>query len=198
MGCDDNPQVNEVKRESPSLEIQLEQQKRDLTYQVDSNSFKIGDLEKKIEEYDRQIREGENDIKLNQYQLKEEELKSKARKLIEIKRNRARDQKTLEQISTMNEGLKNNLDAIEKKIIENQNFKALKKQNEIMGQYERQNVGQIVTNNVVDLKRQKEEDDKIQRILQRGNDAYIGNDNLKDEDAYLKNLLGNGTLGNQF
>ena len=198
MGCGDNPQVNEVKRESPSLEIQLEQQKRDLTYQVDSNSFKIGDLEKKIEEYDRQIREGENDIKLNQYQLKEEELKSKARKLIEIKRNRARDQKTLEQISTMNEGLKNNLDAIEKKIIENQNFKAIKKQNEIMGQYEKQNVGQIVMNNVADLKRQKEEDDKIQRILQRGNDAYIGNDNLKDEDAYLRDLLGKGTTPSPF
>ena len=198
MGCDNDPQVIEVERESPPLEIKLEQQKRDVTYQVDSNSIKISDLEKKIEGYDKQIREGENDIKLNQYQLKEEELKSRARKLIEIKRNRARDQKTLEQISTMNEGLKNNLDAIEKKIIEIKNLKAIKNQNEIMGQYEKQNVGKIVMDNVEDLKRQKEDDEKLQRILQRGNDAYIGNDNLKDEDAYLRTLLGNGTTPSSF
>ena len=77
-------------------------------------------------------------------------------------------------------------------------MKALKNQNEIMKQYEKENIGQTIINNAVYLKKQRDEDNKNQKLLQRANDAYIGNDVLKDEDAYLKNLLGNGTSGNPF
>ena len=197
MGCGGIKVANDQNR-PPSLEVQLEKQKRDLEYQVETNNIKLNSLEKEIEEIDKKVKEGENNIKLNQYQLKEEELKSKAKKLIELKRDRARLQKTLEQISSMNETLKNNLDSVTKKIIENQNLKAIKNQNVIMDQYEKENVTQAIGMNVANLKRQKEEDEKMQKILQRGNDAYIGNDNLKDEDAYLRDLLGRGTTSTPF
>ena len=197
MGCGGIKVANDQNR-PPSLEVQLEKQKRDLEYQVETNNIKLNSLEKEIEEIDKKVKEGENNIKLNQYQLKEEELKSKAKKLIELKRDRARLQKTLEQISSMNETLKNNLDSVTKKIIENQNLKAIKNQNVIMDQYEKENVTQAIGMNVANLKRQKEEDEKMQKILQRGNDAYIGNDNLKDEDAYLRDLLGRGTTSIPF
>ena len=197
MGCGGIKVANDQNR-PPSLEVQLEKQKRDLEYQVETNNIKLNSLEKEIEEIDKKVKEGENNIKLNQYQLKEEELKSKAKKLIELKRDRARLQKTLEQISSMNETLKNNLDSVTKKIIENQNMKAIKNQNVIMDQYEKENVTQAIGMNVANLKRQKEEDEKMQKILQRGNDAYIGNDNLKDEDAYLRDLLGKGTTPSPF
>ena len=197
MGCGGIKVANDQNR-PPSLEVQLEKQKRDLEYQVETNNIKLNSLEKEIEEIDKKVKEGENNIKLNQYQLKEEELKSKAKKLIELKRDRARLQKTLEQISSMNETLKNNLDSVTKKIIENQNMKAIKNQNVIMDQYEKENVTQAIGMNVANLKRQKEEDEKVQKILQRGNDAYIGNDNLKDEDAYLRDLLGRGTTSTPF
>ena len=197
MGCGGIKVANDQNR-PPSLEVQLEKQKRDLEYQVETNNIKLNSLEKEIEEIDKKVKEGENNIKLNQYQLKEEELKSKAKKLIELKRDRARLQKTLEQISSMNETLKNNLDSVTKKIIENQNMKAIKNQNVIMDQYEKENVTQAIGMNVANLKRQKEEDEKMQKILQRGNDAYIGNDNLKDEDAYLRDLLGRGTTSTPF
>ena len=197
MGCGGIKVANDQNR-PPSLEVQLEKQKRDLEYQVETNNIKLNSLEKEIEEIDKKVKEGENNIKLNQYQLKEEELKSKAKKLIELKRDRARLQKTLEQISSMNETLKNNLDSVTKKIIENQNMKAIKNQNVIMDQYEKENVTQAIGMNVANLKRQKEEDEKVQKILQRGNDAYIGNDNLKDEDAYLRDLLGKGTTPSPF
>ena len=197
MGCGGIKVANDQNR-PPSLEVQLEKQKRDLEYQVETNNIKLNSLEKEIEEIDKKVKEGENNIKLNQYQLKEEELKSKAKKLIELKRDRARLQNTLEQISSMNETLKNNLDSVTKKIIENQNMKAIKNQNVIMDQYEKENVTQAIGMNVANLKRQKEEDEKMQKILQRGNDAYIGNDNLKDEDAYLRDLLGKGTTPSPF
>ena len=197
MGCGGVKVANDQSRPL-SLDVQLEKQKRDLEFQVETNNIKIKSIEKDIEEIDKKIKEGENDIKLNQYQLKEEELRSKAKKLIELKRDRTRLQKTFEQISTMNETLKNNLDGITKKILENQNKKAIKNQNEIMQQYEKENVTNAIGMNVANLKRQKEEDEKMQRILQRGNDAYIGNENLKDEDAYLKELLGRGTTSTPF
>ena len=175
-----------------SLDEQLEKQRRDLSYQVETNNIKINSLEKEIDEYDQKIKEGESDIKINQYQLKEDELKAKAKKLIEIRRDRARDQKQLEQISSMNETMKNNLVAVEKKIMENKNMQVLKNQNDLMNDYDKENnVGEIVGNNVANLKRQKDDDEKVQKILQRGNDAYIGSDNLNDENAYLNNLLGN-------
>ena len=189
MGCCG---IQVVEEKGLSLDEQLEKQKRDLSYQVETNNIKIQALEKKIEEYDQKIKEGENDIKLNQYQLKEDELKAKAKKLIEIRRDRERDQKQLEQISSMNETMKNNLVAVEKKIMENKNMQVLKNQNDLMKDYDKENnVGQIVGNNVTNLKRQKDEDEKVQKILQRGNDAYIGSNNLNDENAYLNNLLGN-------
>ena len=175
-----------------SLDEQLEKQRRDLSYQVETNNIKINSLEKEIDEYDQKIKEGESDIKINQYQLKEDELKAKAKKLIEIRRDRARAQKQLEQISTMNEAMKNNLAAVEKKISENKNMQVLKNQNDLMNDYDKENnVGEIVGNNVANLKRQKDDDQKVQKILQRGNDAYMGSDNLNDENAYLNNLLGN-------
>jgi hypothetical protein len=69
-------------------------------------------------------------------------------------------------------------------------MKALNQGNEIMDQYNKLNNNAILTNNINSLMNQRAEDEKTKKMLQRVNNAYIGNDpNLQDEDAYLKQLL---------
>ena len=188
MGCDEEPRVQEKRLR---LEEQLEIQKRYLLGQIQDNNIKISLYEKEIQDFDNQIKEGENYIKMNQFQLKENELKTKAKALLDIKKDKERVQRSLDSLRTMNETLKNNLENIDRKIEEQRNMKALKQGNEIMDQYNKLNNNAILTNNINSLMNQKAEDEKTKKILQRGNNAYIGNDpNLQDEDAYLKQLIG--------
>ena len=192
MGCcDENPRVQEV---SIPIEDQLEVQKRNLLMNVQENDLKIADYEKEIQKFDKQIKQGETDIKLNQYQLKENELKAKAKKLLDIKKDRERAQRNLDSLKNINETLKNNLENFERKIDEQRNMATLDQGRLVMEQYKKLNNQAILENNITSLLNQRIVDERTNKILQRGNKAYIGNDpNLQDEDAYLKQILGNGT-----
>ena len=180
------------KKPKLTLEEKLEKQKRELAIQVETNNIKIISLEREIEELDKKIKEGESDIKLNQFQYTESELKSKAKKLVELNRDKNRVQKSLESVLALNQAAKNNLDGVEKKILENQNIKILQNGNEVMNQYNEINKVNIISDNVGNLAKQKAEEEKIQKILNNGNDAYVGEDNLNNEEAYLNELLGKG------
>ncbi len=88
--------------------------------------------------------------------------------------------------------MKNNLENIERKLEEHRNLKALKKGTELMNEYNRENNGLILANNINQLLEQRAKDEQTKKIIERGNNAYVGNDMLKNEDDYLKELLGNG------
>lgn len=64
----------------------METHKREYILRIEENNIKINIYEKNIQQLDNQIRERENDIKSNQYQYSEQEIKAKARKLIELGR----------------------------------------------------------------------------------------------------------------
>ena len=191
MGCGG---ISSVKEPKIPIQDQLEKQRRNLLMQKQENDIKIANYEKEIEAYDAQLKQGEADLKMNQYQLKENELKAKAKKLLEIKKDRERVQRNLDSLRNINETVKNNLENIDRKVEEQRNMVALNQGNQVMDQYKKLNNNEILSNNIDSLLNQRAEDERTKKLLQRANNAYIGNDpNLQDEDAYLKQILGNGT-----
>ena len=172
------------------LEIRMEILKRDLLLQIEENKFKIKSTEKEILEIENKIKQGEIDIQKNHFQYNESELKYKAKKLLELKRDKARSEKTVESLSTYNETNKNNLQTIKNKIEEIKNIKLLKQGNEIMNLISKEDYNKILETNTKNLLAQKRIDDQNQEILQRANNQYVGDDILQNEDAYLKQLIG--------
>jgi len=172
------------------LEIRMEILKRDLLLQIEENKFKIKSTEKEILEIENKIKQGEIDIQKNHFQYNESELKYKAKKLLELKRDKARSEITVESLSTYNETNKNNLQTIKNKIEEIKNIKLLKQGNEIMNLISKEDYNKILETNTKNLLAQKRIDDQNQEILQRANNQYVGDNILQNEEAYLKQLLG--------
>ena len=172
------------------LEIRMEILKRDLLLQIEENKFKIKSTEKEILEIENKIKQGEIDIQKNHFQYNESELKYKAKKLLELKRDKARSEITVESLSTYNETNKNNLQTIKNKIEEIKNIKLLKQGNEIMNLISKEDYNKILETNTKNLLAQKQIDEQNQEILQRANNQYVGDNILQNEEAYLKQLLG--------
>ncbi len=187
MGCSVKPKTHDDNNE---LEIRMEKLKRDLLLQIEENKFKIKSTEKEILEIENKIKQGEIDIQKNHFQYNESELKYKAKKLLELKRDKARSEITVESLSTYNETNKNNLQTIKNKIEEIKNIKLLKQGNEIMNLISKEDYNKILETNTKNLLAQKRIDDQNQEILQRANNQYVGDDILQNEEAYLKQLLG--------
>ena len=188
MGCSSSSQTIEY-----NLSENLEAQRRNLLMQIEENNLKIKQYENEIQSKENEINEQENDIKLNQYQYKESELKAKARKIIDLKKDQERSKRSLDSLRTMNETMKNNLENVERKINEHANMEKIKKGNEVMNQVKRQNNDQILANNVENLLDQRARDEQTKKNLERANNQYLGNDPQFNEDAYLKELLGHTT-----
>ena len=187
-GCN---KVPEVVNDYP-IETKLEIQRRELLMQVEDNNVKKMSCEKEIENLENQIKEAENDIKLNQFQLKDTELKSRAKKILELKKDKDGIQRRLDSLTTMNETVKNNLENIQRKIDELRNINSLQKGNEVMKQFNKVNNDRILNDNINSLMEQKTKDERTKKMLERANKAYVGNDPNLNEDAILRNLLGNG------
>ena len=185
MICSGTNQVNEY-----DLERKMGRQKDNLSYKITENEIKIQHYESQIQNLDYLIKQGETDIQMNQFQLKESELKSKAKKLLEYKREKDRTQQTLEKLQAMNEALKNNKENLERKIDEQGNVRELRKGNEIMNQINKENHTKTIQDNVNNLYLQKKQEEETKRILERGNKQLVSDENLINEDAYLKQLLG--------
>ena len=182
MGCSSS---------EPELTLEdMEAQKRQYLQLIEDNNFKIRQCDNEITKIDDQIKKGEADIKVNQYKYSQDEINDKIQKLMLLKRDRARIQKNKESSAAFNENAKNNCDNLDKKIEEFKNMKQMKRGNKIIQRIQKENHEEILENNINGLYQQKEESERLKRMIQRGNDQYIGNDVLLKEEEYKRQLLG--------
>ena len=189
MGCSSSEAVGVGPR--LSLEEEMERQKRNLDLQIDENNIKIMGYEREIEDFNNQIKERENEVKLNGYALSEAEINSKIKKLMDLQKDRARTQRSLDSLKTLNETLKNNLENVKKKLEEQGVVQTLKDGNQLMNKIDDGNYANIMNTNAKNLLRQRVNDDQTQKNLERLNDAYAGSD-VPNLDDYKKKLLGTG------
>ena len=190
MGCLCTP------KEEP-LEI-LGRVHSNLLSQIETNKKKIEKRDKTIKDLDNQINQLENDLKQNQYSYSDTEKKQKARQIMGLKKELLLEEKGLEEARTYNETLDNNKTTIESKIAEVKNMETIEKANEALEklrEIERKNA-EILQRNVERIIEEQMKREKLIEIMKKGNDAFYDNLGFKNEEDYLKKLLGsNGTTG---
>ena len=168
----------------------LNRVKNNLLSQIEINRIKIEKKEKNIQVLDNQIKLIENDLKQNQYSYSDTEKKAKARKVMELKKQLLLEKKGLEEASTYNETLNNNKNTIESKIEEIRNMKVISQGDKALENVGDTNAADVLQNNVERVMREQQERDQKLAILKNGNNAINADLGFKDEDDYLKNLLG--------
>ena len=183
MGC-----TKSTVREDPI--VKLNKLRSQVMSTIEINKIKISKLEQDIQNFDTQIKQGENDIKQNQYSYSDLEKKAKVKKLMEYQKDRQRAQTNLDKLSAYNETLKSNLSNVESKIEEIRNNMQFREGNEIMNQLGDLDTGDILQENIQNIMRQQQQDMQNLRILENGNNAINANLGIKNEDDYLKSLLG--------
>ena len=109
---------------------------------------------------------------------------------MEYQKDRQRAQANLDKLSAYNETLKSNLSNVESKIEEIRNNMQFREGNEIMNQLGDLDTGDILQENIQNIMRQQQQDMQNLRILENGNNAINANLGIKNEDDYLKSLLG--------
>ena len=190
MGCLCTP------KEEPL--VILNRARNNLLSQMEINENKIENREKTIKDLDNQINQLENDLKQNQYSYSDTEKKQKARQIMGLKKELLLEEKGLEEARTYNETLDNNKTTIESKIAEVKNMETIEKANEALEklrEIERKNA-EILQRNVETIIEEQMKREKLIEIMKKGNDAFYDNLGFKNEEDYLKKLLGsNGTTG---
>ena len=156
---------------------------------ISNNDIKISKLEKDISNMEAQIKQGEADLKQNQYSYSETEKINKAKRLIDLKKDQQRNQKSLDSLRTYNETLKNNLDMLKKKIEEIRNNKQIQEGNELMNELKDLDNGETLQANLNNLMIERQKEEENMQIMKNGNNA-INNDLGINEDEYLKRILG--------
>ena len=157
---------------------------------ININNSNITQYEKEISNYDIRIKQGEDDIKLNKNIYSELEMKSKAKKLLDIRADRERTQKLLDTVRAYNETLKNNLAMIKAKIEEERNKQSIEESNKLMKKLGKENTADVLQTNVNNLMVEQEKADENKRILEDGNRAINSDLGILNEEDYLKKLLG--------
>ena len=185
MGC-----TGSSVKEDPVLK--LNKLRSQVMSNIEINKIKIEKNEKEIQELDAKIKQGENDIKQNQYSYSDLEKKSKIQSLMSLQKDRLRAENNLNKLRAYTEALKTNLSAVESKIEEIRNNQQFREGNEIMNQIGDLDTGDILQENIQNMMRQQQEDMQNLRLLENGNNAINSGLGLKNEDEYLKSLLGTG------
>ena len=157
---------------------------------IEINKIKTEKAEKDIQDLDAKIKQGENDIKQNQYSYSDQEKKAKVQKLMSLQKDRLRAETNLNKLNAYTEALKTNLSAVESKIEEIRNNQQFREGNEIMNQIGDLDTGDILQQNIQNMMRQQQEDMQNLRLLENGNTAINSGLGIKNEDEYLKSLLG--------
>lgn len=157
---------------------------------IEINKIKTEKAEKDIQDLDAKIKQGENDIKQNQYSYSDQEKKAKVQKLMSLQKDRLRAETNLNKLNAYTEALKTNLSAVESKIEEIRNNQQFREGNEIMNQIGDLDTGDILQQNIQNMMRQQQEDMQNLRLLENGNNAINSGLGIKNEDEYLKSLLG--------
>ena len=172
---------------------QLTKLKNDVTTTVETNDIRISGIQQQIQEINEEIKQLENDIVQNQYSYSEAEKLQKAQKIIELKSDLQRAQKTLNLINPNNENLKNNITMINSKIQEIETNRITKMENDIMTKIGDTDPTPALKKNIEYIMEQIEKDNKIIEMLNNGNKAI--NPDVGTAEDILKQTLGNGTAG---
>ena len=170
--------------------VKLNKLRSQVMSNIEINKIKIEKAEKEIQDLDTKIKQGENDIRQNQYSYSDLEKKSKVQKLMSLQKDRLRAETNLNKLSAYTEALKTNLSAVESKIEEIRNNQQFREGNEIMNQIGDLDTGDILQENIQNMMRQQQQDMQNLRILENGNNAINSGLGIKNEDEYLKSLLG--------
>lgn len=187
MGC------FETKEDIPTKINKLTMLKGKMLSTIEINKVKIEGMQKKIENLDSQIKQGENDLVQNKFSYSETELKTKAKQIYELKKDRQRLEKQMETSNAYNDNLKNNLSKIENKIEELRNAGTIMEGNDVMNGMDDLNTADILQKNIEGMMREVQNQDENLRILKNGEQAM--NEGLGNFDDYMNSLLGKGTNG---
>ena len=185
MGC-----TRSFVKEEPI--IKLNKLRSQILSNIEVNKIKIEKAERDIAALDSKIKEGENDIRQNQYSYSDLEKKTKAKKLMDLQKDRSRAETSLNKLTAYNDALKTNLAAVESKVEEIRNNQQFREGNEVMNQIGDLDTGDILQENIQNMMAQQQKDMQNLRILEQGNNAINSGLGIKDEDEYLKSLLGTG------
>ena len=189
MGCLTSPKVTD-----PAEQIRLLSGLRNnVLTTIETNKVKISRAEKEIQEIDDNMKQIENDLRQNQYSYSETEKLQKAQKVLELKVDRQRAQKSLDLLKANNTNLKNNLSMIESKIEEVRNNQTIKGQVDVIGQIDNADPTAALQKNLQDIMRQQQKDEEMLRVLNSGNNAVSAG--MGTADDVLKQILGSGTGG---
>ena len=189
MGCLTSPKITD-----PAEQIrQLNNLRNNVLTKIEINKVKISSQEQQIQELDEQIKQLSNDLVQNQYSYSETEKLQKAQKIVELKTDRQRAQKSLDLLKANNENLKNNENMINSKIEEIKNFGTMNEQNKLIGQLADTDPTAALQQNLRDIMKQQQKDEEMIRALNVGNTA--ANSGVGTADDLLKQLLGSGTAG---
>ena len=189
MGCLTSPKITD-----PAEQIrQLNNLRNNVLTTIEINKVKISSQEQQIQEIDEQIKQLSNDLVQNQYSYSETEKLQKAQKIVELKTDRQRAQKSLDLLKANNENLKNNENMINSKIEEIKSFGTMNEQNKLMGQLADTDPTAALQQNLRDIMKQQQKDEEMIRALNVGNTA--ANSGVGTADDLLKQLLGSGTAG---
>lgn len=157
---------------------------------IQVNDIKIAKSEKELEKIEAQIKQGENDIKQNQYSYSDSEKQTKVKKLIDLQKDRAREQKSLDALRTYNETLKNNLTMLNSKIEEVRNAQQIKEGNDLMKELGSLDTGETLRQNIENVMMENQRQEGNIKIMQNGNNALNSDLGIQNPDDYLKSLLG--------
>ena len=160
---------------------------------IETNKVKISRAEKEIQEIDDNMKQIENDLRQNQYSYSETEKLQKAQKVLELKVDRQRAQKSLDLLKANNTNLKNNLSMIESKIEEVRNNQTIQGQVDVMVTIGNTDPTAALQKNLQDIMRQQQKDEEMLRVLNSGNNAVSAG--MGTADDVLKQILGSGTGG---
>ena len=186
MGCCFEQKV----KEDPI--IKLSQLRSQIMTTIEFNKIKIEKADKDIEELSEQIKLGENDLRQNQYSYTDLEKQNKAKKLLELQKDRQRATKNRDSLSAYNETLKNNLSTIEAKIEELRNYEQIVKGNSEMEKIEAIDTVGALKKNIEHIMIEQDKQQKIIETMQIGDGAINAELGIKNEQDYLKSLLGSG------
>ena len=157
---------------------------------IQLNDIKIAKSEKELEKIEAQIKQGENDIKQNQYSYSDSEKQTKVKKLVDLQKDRAREQKSLDALRTYNETLKNNLTMLNSKIEEVRNAQQLEEGNDLMKELGSLDTGETLRQNIENVMMENQRQEGNIKIMQNGNNALNSDLGIQNPDDYLKSLLG--------
>ena len=157
---------------------------------IQVNDIKIAKSVKELEKIEAAIKQGENDIKQNQYSYSDSEKQTKVNKLIDLQKDRAREQKSLDALRTYNETLKNNLTMLNSKIEEVRNAQQIKEGNDLMKELGSLDTGETLRQNIENVMMENQRQEDNIKIMQNGNNALNSDLGIQNPDDYLKSLLG--------